>query len=33
MTFLEIFPVGLLVSLVSALLLRNPKLLQASGAK
>jgi hypothetical protein len=33
MTFLEIFPVGLLVSLVSAALLRNPKLLQASGAK
>lgn len=29
MTFLEIFPVGLLVSLVSALLLRNPKLLPA----
>lgn len=27
MTFLEIFPVGLLVSLVSASLLRNPKLL------
>lgn len=27
MTFLEIFPVGLLVALVSALLLRNPKLL------
>jgi hypothetical protein len=32
MTFLEIFPVGLLVSLVSALLLRNPKLLPATGA-
>ena len=31
MTFLEIFPVGLLVSLVSALLLRNPKLLPAAG--
>lgn len=31
MTFLEIFPVGLLVSLVSALLLRNPKLLPANG--
>src|SRR5262245_60780327 len=30
MTFLEIFPVGLLVSLVSALLLRNPKLLPAA---
>jgi hypothetical protein len=29
MTFLEIFPVGLLVSLVSALLLRNPRLLPA----
>ena len=33
MTFLEIFPVGLLVSLVSALLLRNPKLLPAAGAR
>jgi hypothetical protein len=31
MTFLEIFPVGLLVSLVSALLLRNPKVLPAVG--
>ena len=31
MTFLEIFPVGLLVSLVSALLLRNPKVLPAAG--
>jgi hypothetical protein len=30
MTFLEIFPVGLLVSLVSALLLRNPRLLPAN---
>ena len=30
MTFLEIFPVGLLVALVSALLLRNPKLLPAA---
>jgi hypothetical protein len=30
MTFLEIFPVGLLVSLVSAALLRNPKLLPAT---
>lgn len=30
MTFLEIFPVGLLVSLVSALLLRNPKVLPAT---
>lgn len=29
MTFLEIFPVGLVVSLVTALLLRNPKLLPA----
>jgi len=31
MTFLEIFPVGLIVSLVSAALLRNPKLLPARG--
>ena len=30
MTFLEIFPVGLIVALVSALLLRNPKLLPAA---
>ena len=30
MTFLEIFPVGLLVALVSALLVRNPKLLPAT---
>lgn len=29
MTFVEIFPVGLLVALVSAALLRNPKLLPA----
>lgn len=29
-TFLEIFPVGLLVALVSAALLRNPKLLPAA---
>jgi hypothetical protein len=29
MTFIEIFPVGLLVALVSAALLRNPKLLPA----
>jgi hypothetical protein len=29
MTFLEIFPVGLLVALVSAALLRNPRLLPA----
>jgi Protein of unknown function (DUF4199) len=32
MTFMEIFPVGLLVSLVSALLLRNSKLLPATGS-
>lgn len=31
MVFLEIFPVGLLVALVSAGLLRNPKLLPARG--
>lgn len=31
-TFLEIFPVGLLVALVSALLLRNPKFLPARAA-
>ena len=31
MIFLEIFPVGLLVSLVSAALLRNPKFLRAAG--
>ena len=31
MTFLEVFPVGLLVSLVSASLLRNPRLLPATG--
>jgi hypothetical protein len=30
MTFMEIFPVGLLVSLVSAALLRNPKVLPAA---
>jgi hypothetical protein len=29
MTFVDIFPVGLLVALVSAALLRNPKLLPA----
>ena len=29
LTFIEIFPVGLLVALVSAILLRNPKLLPA----
>ncbi len=33
MTFLEILPVGLLVSLVSALLLRNPKLLPATATR
>jgi hypothetical protein len=32
MIFLEIFPVGLLVALVSAALLRNPRLLPARGA-
>ena len=32
LTFLEIFPVGLLVALVSAALLRNPKLLPARPA-
>ena len=31
MTFVEIFPVGLVVTLVSAALLRNPKLLPARG--
>ena len=31
MTFAEIFPVGVLVSLVSAALLRNPRLLPARG--
>ena len=30
MTFMEIFPVGFLVSLVSALLLRNPRVLPAT---
>ncbi len=29
MTFIEIFPVGLIISLISAVLLRNPKLLPA----
>lgn len=31
MTFLEIFPVGLLIALISAALLRNPALLPARG--
>lgn len=31
MTFLEIFPVGLIIALISAALLRNPKLLPARG--
>jgi hypothetical protein len=31
MTFIEIFPVGLLVALISAALLRNPKMLPARG--
>ena len=31
MIFLEIFPVGLIVSLISAALLRNPKFLRAAG--
>lgn len=31
MIFIEIFPVGLIVSLVSAALLRNPKFLRAAG--
>jgi len=30
MTFLEVFPVGLLIALISAALLRNPKLLPAT---
>ena len=29
MTFLEIFPVGLIIALLSAALLRNPKILPA----
>ena len=32
MTFMEIFPVGFLVALVSAALLRNPRILPATGA-
>jgi hypothetical protein len=31
MTFIEIFPVGLLVALISAAILRNPKVLPARG--
>jgi len=31
MTFMEIFPVGLLISLISAAVLRNPKVLPARG--
>lgn len=31
MTFIEIFPVGLLIALISAALLRNPKVLPARG--
>jgi len=31
MTFMEIFPVGLIVALISAALLRNPKVLPARG--
>jgi hypothetical protein len=30
MTFLEIFPVGLLIALISAAILRNPKVLPAT---
>jgi hypothetical protein len=29
MTFLEIFPVGLIIALISAAVLRNPKVLSA----
>ena len=32
LTFLEVFPVGLLIALISAALLRNPKLLPARSA-
>ena len=31
MTFLEIFPVGLIIALISAALLRNPKVLPDRG--
>jgi hypothetical protein len=31
MTFLEIFPVGALIALISAAVLRNPKVLPARG--
>ena len=31
MTFIEIFPVGVLVSLLSAAILRNPRVLPARG--
>ncbi len=31
MTFMEIFPVGLLISLISAAVLRNPRVLPARG--
>jgi hypothetical protein len=31
MTFIEIFPVGLLIALISAAILRNPKVLPARG--
>jgi len=30
-TFIEIFPVGLLIALISAALLRNPKIMPARG--
>jgi hypothetical protein len=31
MTFIEIFPVGLLIALISAAILRNPRILPARG--